>query len=299
MVDASGRRTALPAMLEPLGVTPRVLREETGFRYCTRFFRADGRGAPASRPWPLTHHNSLSLITVPADSDIWSVTLVASGRDQELRRLSDPVVWDRVLSLYPSAAHWADGVPLTDVRVMGGAGMVRRRWVADGDPLVTGLVAIGDAHMTSDPQFAMGMTAGLGQALLLRDTVRAHGVRDTVAVVTGLDARLEDRYWPMWSQGQTWDRHRLAEIDAEMRGEAYETDDPTWNSRVALEAAAPLDAELLRANGQTACMLATAEQALSTTGLPARVVELGAGRPRYRGAGPDRTQLLTTAGRAA
>ena len=52
-------------MLASRGVTPQVSREDTGFRYYSRFFRADERGVPGSRLWPLTHHDSVSVITAP------------------------------------------------------------------------------------------------------------------------------------------------------------------------------------------------------------------------------------------
>ncbi|MER7577054.1 FAD-dependent oxidoreductase [Streptomyces sp. NPDC126514] len=299
VVDASGRRTELPAMLERLGATPLVHREETGFRYYSRFFRADDRGLPVSRYWPLTHHDSVSVITAPGDGDHWSVTLVTSGRDQALRRLSDPGVWDAVLALYPEAAHWAEGVPDGDVRVMGGTGTTHRRWVSDGEPLVTGLVAVGDAHMTLNPQFGMGMTAGLGQAQVLRDVVRRTGLGDPADLMLALDSELEERYWPMWNDGDTWDRHRLAEIDAEIRGESYATDDPAWVLRTALDTAATLDADVVRGFGRVASQLASAEEALIKPGLVQRIVELATGRPRYAQGAPDRAVLLETVGRLA
>ncbi|MDN3271949.1 NAD(P)/FAD-dependent oxidoreductase [Streptomyces sp. MA15] len=299
VVDASGRRTELPAMLERLGAVPQELREETGFRYYSRFFRADGRGLPVSRYWPLTHHDSVSVITAPGDGDHWSVTLVTSGRDQALRPLSDPDVWDAVLALYPEAAHWGDGVPDGDVRVMAGTGTTHRRWVSDGEPAVTGLVAIGDAHMTLNPQFGMGMTAGLGQAQTLRDVVRRTGLGDPADLVLALDADLEEQFWPIWLDGDTWNRHRLAEIDAEIRGESYSTDDPAWALRTALDTAVTLDADVVRGYGLVASQLASAEEALIKPGLVQRVVELSTGRPRYASGAPDRARLLETVGRPA
>lgn len=300
VVDASGRRTELPAMLAALGAAPpRVTREEIGFRYYSRFFRADDRGLPVSRFWPLTHHDSVSVITAPGDGDHWSVTLVTSGRDQALRPLSHPEVWDAVLALYPETAHWAEGVPDGGVRVMGGTGTTHRRWVNDGEPAVTGLVAVGDAHMTLNPQFGTGMTAGLGQAQVLRDVVRRIGLGDAADLVLALDAEMEERYWPMWVDGDAWDRHRLAEIDAEIRGASYTTDDPAWALRTALDTAATLDADVVRGFGLVASQLASAEEALIKPGLVQRVVELATGRPRYAPGAPDRARLLETVGRPA
>jgi 2-polyprenyl-6-methoxyphenol hydroxylase-like FAD-dependent oxidoreductase len=296
VVDASGRRTEIPALLEGLGATPRVWREETGFRYYSRFFRADGRGLPAAPFWPLTHHDSLSVITAPGDGDHWSVTLVTSGRDQALRPLNDPDVWDAVVALYPEVAHWSEGASTGAVRVMGGTGTTHRRWVGDGEPFVTGLVALGDAYMTLNPQFGMGMTAGLGQGQALRDVIRATGLGDPAELVLALDDALEGRYAPMWLEGDTWDRHRLAEIDTEIRGGTYSTGDPAWALRTALDNAVRLDADVVRGFGRVASQLASAEEALVKPGLVERIVQLAAGRPRYSLPGPARAQLLQAVG---
>lgn len=299
VVDASGRRTEIPGLLEPLGAKPRLRREETGFRYYTRFFRADDRGIPAPRFWPISHHDSVSVITAPADGGNWSVTLVTSSRDQALRPLSDPGVWGAVLALYPGAAHWAEGVPVGGLRVMGGTGLTHRRWAGDGEPFVTGLVAVGDAHMTVNPEFGMGMTTGLGQAQLLRDVLCRTGLDDPADLVLALDAELEERYWPLWQEAETWDRHRLTEIDAETLGATYVTEDPAWALRSALDATAPLDEDILRGYGRVASMLASPEEALVKPGLVPRIVELAAGRPRYTAPGPDRARLLEALHRTA
>ncbi|MFF3248732.1 FAD-dependent oxidoreductase [Streptomyces sp. NPDC002870] len=292
VVDASGRRTEVPDLLAQVGAEPEVLREEAGFRYYTRYFRADERGVPASRTWPLSHHNSISITGGPGDGDTWSTTLVTSDRDQELRSLSRADVWDRVLALYPHAAHWNEGIPLTDVHVMGGTHNTQRRLVADGQPVATGVVAIGDARLTTNPQFGAGMTNGLRHAIRLRDVLRMLGTDDAVEFALSVDREIDAECGDHWQDDTAWCRHRVAEIDAEMRGERYETDDPNWALRSMAEAVLLEDPDILRAYADVGSLLASPDEALVKSGLVERIVALGADAPRYSEPGPNREELL-------
>ncbi len=292
VIDASGRRTQIPELLAEVGGAPEVLREKAGFRYYTRYFRADERGVPAPRSWPLTHHNSISITTAPGDGDTWSTTLVTSDRDQELRALSRPDVWNRVLALYPHAAHWNDGIPLTEVNVVGGTHNTQRRLVTDGQPVATGILAIGDARMTTNPQFGAGMTTGLRHAVRLRDVLRLLGTDDAVELAVSVDREIDAEFEAAWQDDTAWKRHRVAEIDAEMRGEHYESDDPNWALRCAAEALLLEDGDILRAWGDVASLLASADEAFVKSGLVERVMRLGADAPRYSMQGPSRKELL-------
>jgi 2-polyprenyl-6-methoxyphenol hydroxylase-like FAD-dependent oxidoreductase len=292
VVDASGRRTEVPDLLTQVGGAPEVLREEAGFRYYTRYFRADERGVPTPRTWPLSHHNSISVSTAPGDGDTWSTTLVTSDRDQELRPLSSVDVWNRVLALYPHAAHWNEGIPLTEVNVVGGTHNSQRRLVADGQPVATGIVAIGDARMTTNPQFGAGITTGLRHAVRLRDVLRLLGTDDAVELALSVDREIDAEFGSSWQDDAAWNRHRIAEIDAEMRGERYETDDPGWALRSMVEAVLLEDGDILRAWGDVGSLLASADEAFVKSGLVERVVTLGADAPRYSEPGPNREELL-------
>ena len=66
VVDAMGRRSALPALIADAGGDPvHEEAEDSGFLYYTRFFRsADGR-LPEPRAPLLSHLGSFSLLTLP------------------------------------------------------------------------------------------------------------------------------------------------------------------------------------------------------------------------------------------
>ena len=57
---------------------------------------------------------------LPADNRTWGVGAVASSRDRELRALTDPRAFRRVLGLFPFHAHLIDAVPVTGIQSFGG-----------------------------------------------------------------------------------------------------------------------------------------------------------------------------------
>src|SRR5262249_55246419 len=117
---------------------------------------------------------SISLLTLDGDNDTWSVTLFALADDAPLRALRDPARFAAVVAASPLHAHWLDGEPLSDVLVMGGILDRYRSFVVDGQPVVTGFAAIGDAWACTNPSAGRGISVGLIHAQLLRHVVRAH-----------------------------------------------------------------------------------------------------------------------------
>lgn len=293
VVDATGRRSPVSAMLADIGAVPHEDRVQTGFRYYARFFRSADGVMPRTTPWQVCHHESVSVIPFPCDSHTWAMGIVTSGRDQELRGLANEDVWQRAAKLYATEDRWVEGEPLTGVHVMSGTGGVyRRRFVVDEFPVATGIVAVGDAWAATNPTFGMGMTLGFKHAALLRETLRMVGTDDPLELAVRFDAATEEHLAPLWKNFAAWDRHRLAENDAEIRGESYTTDDPAWHQRIALETARRKDPDVLRGSSEVGCLLATSEEALVKAGLLGKIAELGAGAPRYPDLGPTRLELL-------
>ncbi|MFD7435972.1 NAD(P)/FAD-dependent oxidoreductase [Streptomyces sp. NPDC059861] len=292
VVDASGRRASGAAMLSDLGLAPHEQRADSGFRYYTRFFRSGDGLAQPPPPWVGFQHDSVAILILPGDHGTWSVTIATSDRDQELRRLSNKDTWHRAMRLYPTESPWAEGEPVTEVIATGGVRSAHRRLVVDDAPVVTGLVAVGDAWATTNPLFGAGMTTAFRHAALLRDTLRRVGSVDATAWSVAFAAATEHHLLPLWHGLDGWDRHRLAEIDHEMKGERYAADDPAWQRRIALEAARFQDPEIMRALAEMTALLAGPE-VLTTPRLKGRVAALSTNAPRYPTPGPSRRELLS------
>ncbi|MFD9547054.1 NAD(P)/FAD-dependent oxidoreductase [Nocardia salmonicida] len=300
VVDALGRNSPASKMLVDIGApAPVVDRHETGFLAYSRYFRSADGSYPEQAAWPLEHHDSISLTTVPGDAGTWALALFVSAKDRAMRALSDPEVWQRVAALYPGMAHWARaGEPITGVLAMSGMESRHRRFVVDGKPVATGLLSIGDAWATTNPTFGMGITMGMAHGLLLRDVLREIGFDDQDKLALRFDEITNTTLGPAHQASAAWDLHRLAQIDLEIAaipyeiGVPYRTDDADWNLRQALEVAKLRDPDVLRAFGDVGSVLSSPEEALARPGVLDRIIELGSDAVGYPEPGPSRVELL-------
>jgi 2-polyprenyl-6-methoxyphenol hydroxylase-like FAD-dependent oxidoreductase len=291
VVDAGGRRSALPRLLADIGARPPVEEvEDSGFVYYGRHFRsADGSVPPAFGPG-LMPYDSVSTLTLPADNGTWGVGLVASSGDAALRAARDPDVWTRVIASYPLVAHWLDGEPITGIDVMAKIEDRHRSLVVDGVPVATGVAALGDSWACTNPSVGRGASIGVLHARALRDTVRRVAPSAALEFATAWHDATTETVEPYFRDTLGFDRHRLAEIRAQIAGVAYETDDPAWLLGQALTNSAGKDPELLRGYLEIVMVLARGVEVLSRPGVAERALELGSnGEPLP---GPTRTELL-------
>lgn len=291
VVDAGGRRSALPRLLTDIGARPIAEEhDDSGFVYYGRHFRsADGSVPPAFGP-PHMRYDSVSILTLPADNGTWGVGLVASANDAAMRATRDVDVWTRAVGSFPLVAHWLDGEPLTDIAVMAKIEDRHRAFVVDGVPVATGLAAVGDSWACTNPSVGRGASIGLLHACELRDVLRRVGPGDAAELATAWHDATVEAVEPYYRDTLTFDRNRLAEVDAQIAGVPYETDDPAWLRGQALGNAAGRDPDLLRASVEIASLLARADEVFARPGVAERVFELGADSEPLPG--PTRAELL-------
>ena len=275
LVDATGRQSPLPRLLAAAGcATPVEEAEDSGFVYYGRTFRSADGSIPFAFGPLLQHYESLSILTLPADNGTWFVGLVAAAGDAAMRAVRDNETWTRLVRAYPLVAHWLDAEPITDVIAMGKLEDRIRNYVVDGAPIVTGLAALADAWACTNPSLGRGSTMGLLHAVALRDQLREDPTDDPVRWSLGWAERTEANLEPWYRDTLRIDRHRLAEIDAEIAGVRYETDDPSFALSTAMGAAAMKDPDVLRANLDTALMLRTFDDVVADEGFVERIMEL-------------------------
>ena len=294
VVDAGGRRSALPAWLEAIDARqPTDERDDSGFVYYGRHFRSADGSVPPCKNKILTHHDSLSILTLPADNGTWGVGFVTSASDKELRSLRDTATWERALAEYPMAAHWMDGEPISDgVAIMAAIEDRYRSYVVDGDPVVTGVVAVGDSWSCTNPSLGRGTSIGILHAKALRDVLREIDTADHELVVRRFDELTRNEIEPWYRRTLSFDRHRLAEIEADIAGHPYETDDPVWQITKAWTVASAVDGEVYRTYAPLLALQSTPEDELAAPGLLDRIIAASAGLPQYPDPGPDRAALL-------
>ncbi|MGA2522342.1 MAG: FAD-dependent oxidoreductase, partial [Acidimicrobiales bacterium] len=298
VVDATGRRSPLPGWLEAAGARPPVEElEDAGFVYFGRHFRAPDGATPAILGPLLQAYGSVSVLTLPADNGTWAIGVIASSRDSTMRRLTDVDRWTAVVKSLPLAAHWLDGEPLDDkVAVMAKIEDRHRTFEVEGQPVVTGVVAVADAWACTNPSVGRGASIGLLHVLALRDTLRTHPLDDPSSFSSAWTEATATTVEPWYRSTVTFDRHRLADIDGEIRGEPYRPDSPEWDMSQALGAAGGQDPDCLRAGVAIAGLLQLPDEVLARPGLLDKIVALGGGWRDAPLFGPSRADLLSIVG---
>lgn len=286
VVDAMGRRTKLAEWLAAAGGRPpHTEAEECGFVYHSRYFR--GPEVPSFTGPPIVDLGTISVLTIPADNHVWSVTVWAASSDTALRNLRDADRFHAVVGACPQQAPWLDGEPISDVLTAAGVLDRYRRFVVDGQPVATGVAAVGDAWACTNPSAGRGITVGLLHAQRLRDTVRTD-IDDPEGFVRAWDRVTEGDVAPFYWNQITGDRARVAEMDALRRGD----EPPAPDANASAVAAAMLrDPDVFRGLLEIGGCLALREDVFARPGFMDKVLA-HAGARTWAPPGPDRGALL-------
>jgi hypothetical protein len=159
--------------------------------------------------------------------------------------------------------------------------------------VATGVVAVGDSWACTNPSLGRGVSIGLLHVQALRDHIRSAPLDDARAFALGWDETTEAVVGPWYRSTLTFDRHRLAEIDAQIAGEPYAPDDPTWSITKAMQRAAMRDPDVLRAFLRIATVQETPDQVLAQPGIFDAIVAQGAGWEHDVAPGPSRAELVS------
>src|SRR5207237_881022 len=165
VVDASGRRSALPKWLAAIGAgeVPEEV-EDTGIIYYSRFYRLLPGNEPPPQDGPIGGDlGYLKFAVFVGDNHTFSVTFGVPTDDAILRKLGHEVAFTAAANAIPTAAKWIDPAvsePITGVEKMGGLLNRRRRLVVDGRPVALGIHAIGDALVCTNPLYGRGCWLG-------------------------------------------------------------------------------------------------------------------------------------------
>jgi 2-polyprenyl-6-methoxyphenol hydroxylase-like FAD-dependent oxidoreductase len=295
VVDATGRRSALPDWLESAGARRPVEElEDSGFVYYGRHFRSVDGTTPAIIGPLLQAYGSVSVLTLPADNGTWGVGVIASSADIAMRELRDAERWTAFVRSLPLAAHWVDGTPVEDrVIIMAKIEDRHRSFTVDGAPVATGMAAVADSWACTNPSLGRGATLGLMHSLALRDTLRGTGVADPAAFSAAFAQATATVVEPWYRATLSFDRHRLAEIDAEIRGEPYRPDGDDWDIVQAIFFAAGQDPDCLRAALSIQNVVRAPDEVFADAALFEKVLTLGAGWRDAPRLGPSRSDLLS------
>ena len=180
VVAATGRRGDVPGWLREIGVHVEETVVESGLMYLTRWYRLpDGFDVLSLDPKLGGDLGFVKFLGVPGDGGTLSITLAIRPDDRELRAaLSDDAGFERACRLLPGPSQFFTGPelrPVGGVRPMGGLlNRLRTFLDADGEPVVTGFHALGDAHTCTNPLYGRGCSLAMVEAVLLADAFAAH-----------------------------------------------------------------------------------------------------------------------------
>lgn len=178
VIDATGRRSPLPKWLAAIGAGPvEEVEEDTGIVYSSRFYRVlDGGGAPPLDRLVIGDLGHLKYALFPGDNGTFSITFGLRTDDVALRGLLHPGPFTVAAGALPIRAWLEPGQsePITDVEVMGGLINRVRRFSPGGRPSATGVYAVGDSSVCTNPLYGRGCALGLVQAFALADILAAH-----------------------------------------------------------------------------------------------------------------------------
>jgi 2-polyprenyl-6-methoxyphenol hydroxylase-like FAD-dependent oxidoreductase len=297
VVDVTGRRSPMASWLAGLGAAPAAEEtEDSGFVYYGRHFRSPDGSVPPMLGPGIQEYGTVSSLTLPADHGTWAVVIAASDTDSAMTGLRQEENWTAVVRSLPLVAHWLEGEPLEDhILHIAKIEDRHRSLVVGGQPVATGVVAIADAWSCTNPSLGRGCSIGIMHARVLRDTLRTSDPARAGQFARDFHEATMSSVEPWYQTTVAFDRHRLGQIDAEIRGEAYEPADPWWDDNRALEFAAGKDPDCLRANLDVVTVLRTQDEVLADPVLAARVRELGAGWRDAAAFGPSRAQLVAMA----
>ncbi len=232
-VVAAGRRSAAPEWMVAAGSQPvNEEVEDTGIVYLSRFYRLlPGYGQPDGAGLIGGDLGYLKYGVFVGDNNTFSITLATPSDDDELRKtLTDPEVFDRAALHLVAAAPWLDGrseAITPQVHVMAGLLNRWRDYVVEGQPVVTGLIPVGDAVLCTNPLYGRGCSTAFWGAHLLADALAANPA-DVRAASLAYDEQLRAEILPWYRAGVQQDGEARRVAAALLAGEDPDgdSDDP-------------------------------------------------------------------------
>jgi 2-polyprenyl-6-methoxyphenol hydroxylase-like FAD-dependent oxidoreductase len=288
VIDAMGRKSqACKWITEAGGRSPYEEAEDCNFLYYTRFYSGPQRPRRIGRP--LNPMGLFSILTLDGDNDTWSITLYTAANNKALKALRDPATFHRLVAACPMQAHWLEGRPITSVMPMAGVLDRYRRFVVDGQPVITGFAAVGDAWACTNPSAGRGLSVGLVHAQVLRDVART-AIDDPAAFATEFNAETERQVAPFYRNQIAADRARIAEMNALEEGAPVPPPNPVLGRFIA---AASQDPDVYRAAIEIAMCVSLPQDVMARPQIAAKLAEFdGYAPPPDRGIERDRLMAL-------
>jgi 2-polyprenyl-6-methoxyphenol hydroxylase-like FAD-dependent oxidoreductase len=232
VVDATGRATRTPLLLEQLGYPRPPQREFTvrGVYYSQHLTIDDQDSFPERLVLVIPPGGAGRGGLIAGERGTWTLTIATHDNDHQPPPDSLSDMLTRAETFLP--AHITPALrhaqALTDVAVYRYPGGTWHRY-DQSDRLPVGLLVVGDALCCLDPIHGQGITMAARHALALRERRRDHGSVDPQRFYQAL----ADIIAPVWATNRPPDPHRHRSATDRARHRML-----TWTQRRVLEAAA-------------------------------------------------------------
>ncbi|MCU1358899.1 MAG: hypothetical protein JWN99_188 [Ilumatobacteraceae bacterium] len=300
VVDAGGRRSALPDWLAAVGARPPIDQtQQCGFFYATRYYRVrPACSTPVTRIPASVALDYATVLPVGADNGTFSITATLSTDDPHRRRITEPQFFTEFLQRVPWAAQWlAVGDPISDVATMSRIENRRRSIVDDDGPIIGGVVSLGDAALHTNPTLGRGMSLALWHAQHLANEAGG-AADDPVGFVQRFHDWTAEHLAPWFDTQVSNDAAGLARLQAGLRGERLPPpDDPMTAFVNAAFASGQSDPVVGRAVASVVHLLAPPSVAFADPDVAARIGRHLADQPTVERAAdqPTRAEFETLA----
>ena len=205
VVDTSGRTSAVARWLAAVGaVVPPPDSRPSGMSVNTRWYRL--RDPDADPGLVVTDLGYGGCVLFPADDGMFSVTFGVFGADPVFRGLRDQERFHAAAAAVPAVAPWvaADvAEPDGGIRFLGALPNRLRRLTANGRPVASGVVCLGDAAVSTNPRFGRGVGLALVHAVCLADALERHD--NPVALATAFARATETELEPWFHDAAAGD----------------------------------------------------------------------------------------------
>ena len=213
VMDATGRPSRLPELLREAGANLEETKSGTGIVYLSRFYRLrEGVEPPNAQAFTGADLGYLKFAVFRGDNRSFSVTLAYATGDTDMRALRDAGRFDAATNAIPAIRDWvcpevSDSI--SGVQYMGGLINRVRHFVVDGEPVVLGLHAVGDASVCTNPLYGRGCSLGMVHGVLFADTLATDG-GDPRSLALAFDEATQRELVPWYVASKQQDKVSMA-----------------------------------------------------------------------------------------
>ena len=298
VIDAAGRRSPLPALLNAHGTRPAVtISQDCGLMYISRYYRLrPGRDYPRLDTPIMAVLDWARAMAFPADNGTFALLATITAQDPLRRALCTDDGFGRFHAAVPAIAPWIHaGQPISRLRAMTRLENRYRRLVDSDGPIAGGLVLLGDSALHTNPTAGRGVSLAFAQAQHLATTLAK--ATDPVSYTAAFDAWTRTNIGAWYAPQAQADASLARRMQAAVDGKPSPPPEPMERLRLAIFSASRTDAPVALSLRRMIHLVSLPEDVIGNEAVRAELDALLTARPELiaRAAGPSREEIATCA----